>query len=109
MPLITPIAPSLNGQQVTEGAAANGDTFERRQGDCVLVVNNGSGGSINVTIVSRAAPDPGEAAADKVIAVPAGQRFLIGPFPQQFEDANGLVTVNYSATATVTRYVLDQS
>jgi hypothetical protein len=111
MALIAPIAPSLNGQEITasDTAAAATDTFERRQGDCVLVVNNGSGAPINVTIVSHATPDAGEASADKVVAVPAGKRYMIGPFPQQFEDASGIVTVNFSATATVTRWVLDQS
>lgn len=111
MTLIAPIAPSLNGQEITasDTAASASDTFERRQGDTVLIVNNGSGAPINVTIVSHANPQAGEAAADKVVAVPAGKRYMIGPFPQQFEDANGLITANFSATATVTRWVLDQS
>lgn len=92
------------------GAAAASDTFERRQGDCVLLVTNGSGASINCTFTSYASVDPGEAVANKVVAVPAGQTMLIGPFPQQFENpADGLVTCAFSATATVTRAVIDQS
>lgn len=109
MALITPVAPALTGATLALGAAAASDTFERRQGDSVLVVNNASGGSINVTIVSRATPDAGEAVADLVVAVPAGAQKMIGPFPQQFEDASGLVTANFSATASVTRAVIDQS
>lgn len=109
MAIVAQVAPSLNGSQLAFAAAAAGDQFERRQGDAVLVVNNASGAPINVTVTSFATPDAGEAAANKVVAVPAGQILMIGPFPQQFEDSAGLVNVAYSATASVTRAVIDQS
>lgn len=110
MALIAPIAPSLNGQAVVMGAAAASDTFERRSGKSILLVTNGSGAPINVTFTSYASPDPGEAAANKVVAVAAGATSLIGPFPQQFEDpATGLVTAAFSATTTVTRAVISQT
>lgn len=109
MSLIAPVSPALAGATLTLGAASASDTFQRLQGDSVLVVNNGSGGSINVTIVSHATPEAGESVSDLVVAVGAGAQKMIGPFPQQFEDENGLVTANFSATATVTRAVIDQS
>lgn len=100
-------------QAVDEGAvlalaAANVDGHSiPGGGDTVLIVNNGSGGSINVTIQTAATED-GLAIADQVVAVGAGVQKVIGPFrPGTYNRASGdtdpgLVYVDFSAVATVT-------
>lgn len=76
-------------------------------GDVRLVVNNGSGGSINVTIQTAATED-GLAIADQVVAVGAGVQKVIGPFrPTTYDRASGAadpgeVYVDFSAVTSVT-------
>lgn len=96
------------GVAPTYGAVAASDTF-LNIGDerTYLHVQNGSGASINVTITARKTsvkvPGVGQLAiANLVIAVPATSERIIGPFSEAFNDSDGLVTVGYSATATVT-------
>ena len=72
-----------------------------------IEVNNGGGVSTNVTIPAQQAsvniPGVGvQTISDIVVAVPAGQRRLIGPFTLAYRNSAGNVTVNYSATASVT-------
>lgn len=68
-----------------------------------LEVNNGGGGSINVTVKT-----PGLAAgleiAEQIIAVAAGVRKKIGPFPQPaiYNQTDGSVHIDYSAVTSVT-------
>jgi hypothetical protein len=82
-------------------AAGGGDTFVN-DGRTFLEVLNGSGGSINVTFTTPALVQ-GIAVSDPVVAVGAGVRKKIGPFPTElFNDANGAVGVAYSAVTTVT-------
>lgn len=106
MAVLTPTKTSLNA--VTLGgvaAAVGGDKFPWAPGT-FLFVKNGSGGSINTTLVSQYGTGDGYVPADKVIAVGAGAEKLIGPIPQAFKDANGDVNVTYSAVASVTVQVL---
>jgi hypothetical protein len=76
-------------------------------GDVVLLVNNASGGSINVT-VQTAATEDGLAVADQVVAVAAGAIKAIGPFRATTYDRAGgaadpgTVYVDFSAVASVT-------
>jgi hypothetical protein len=67
-----------------------------------IYVNNGSGGSINVTIPSTKTVD-GLAVPNRVVAVPAGQNRLIGPFLGEVSNQpDGSVHVNFSAVTSVT-------
>ena len=70
------------GLEVTpeSGDQANGHSFDNESEKVVVWVINGSGASINVTIVTNATID-GIALTDKVVAVPAGEERFIGPFP----------------------------
>lgn len=76
-------------------------------GDTILLVNNASGGSINVTVQTPATED-GLAVADQVVAVGAGVIKSIGRFKPTLYDRPsggadpGLVYVDFSAVATVT-------
>lgn len=58
-------------------------------GDVVLLVNNASGGSINVTVQTPATED-GLAVAEQVVAVAAGVIKAIGPFrPSTYDRPSG--------------------
>lgn len=68
-----------------------------------LMVVNGGGGSINVTVAVPGNTKYGEANPDKVIAVAAGATKLIGPFPADLADpSDGLVAISYSGVSSVT-------
>lgn len=76
-------------------------------GDVLLLVNNASAGSINVTVQTPGTTD-GLAIAEQVVAVAAGAIKAIGPFrsttydrPSGAADA-GMVYVDFSAVASVT-------
>lgn len=81
-------------------------------GDVILLVENGSAGSINVTIQTAATTD-GLAVADQVVAVAAGALKAIGPFkPTTYDRASGAadagkVYVDFSAVTTVTCAALE--
>lgn len=86
-------------------AGAGGDSFANN-GHVFLEVDNGGGGAINVVIDSPNVPAPEGATQynpDVTVAVAAGARKIIGPFPPfRFNDASGLVNVSYSGVVTVT-------
>ena len=72
-----------------------------------LHVKNGGGSPTNVTItaVKTSARVPGVGVvsiSDEVVAVPAGEERIIGPFTEAYMDVDGTVTIGYSATASVT-------
>lgn len=72
-------------------------------GDIFIEVKNGSASPINVTIQTGGTL-MGEPVADKVVSVPATTGdCMIGPFPPAlYNQADGLVYVDFSAVATVT-------
>lgn len=76
-----------------------------------LHVKNGGGGSINVTITavktSASVAGVGNVTiSDQVVAVPAGEERMIGPFTEAFTDTDGDVTIGYSGTTSVTAAAL---
>lgn len=74
----------------------------RNRGNQFLHVKNGSGSSINVTLVTPVEVG-GRAVDDDVIAVAAGAEKMIGPFDESiYNNPDGTVNVNFSAVATVT-------
>lgn len=87
-------------------APADGDIVE---GGTLLVVANGSGASVDVTLVNPNTQD-GLAVANRVVAVAAGATKHI-PVPSRMAqdvdalEGAGKVLVNYSAVTTVTRGV----
>jgi len=95
-------------------AAVNStDTFQNN-GKMILHVKNGNGSVCAVTIDDPNSRTPVSATAfnpDVATIVPAttGERFW-GPFdPNRFNDANGIATITYSVTASVTAEVIDCS
>lgn len=100
--------PGVAGAAPGLAAVSASDTFVN-DGRCLLHVKNGGVGSTNVTIDDVGTPNPGSATSfnpDVVVAVPAGEERVIGPFPTaRFNTSGGLVTVSYSVTTTVTAAV----
>ncbi|NJO81675.1 MAG: hypothetical protein HC828_02150 [Blastochloris sp.] len=90
------------GRQSPENvpAGAGGDSFPN-SGKTFVEVVNGSGSSITVNIA--AVLDGVTDASFRSVAVPAGARRIIGPFPTSpYNDSNSRVNLTYSATASVT-------
>lgn len=94
-------------------APADGDIVDMSGAGTFVEVANGSGGSINVTILNPQEYN-GLDVADRVVAVAAGTTAKI-PVPAFFKqdvgtmdagiDVGGKALINYSAVATVTRGV----
>jgi len=89
-------------------AAGGGDTFDP-DADTFIVVKNGGGASITVTVPTpRVDPATGLAEADVSVSVPnAGERW-IGPFPFEVyaDPATGLGSIGYSGVTSVTTAVI---
>lgn len=84
-----------------QAADAAGDTLIPSE-RTFLRVNNGSAAAITVTINSVRPCDQGFD-HDAVVSVAAGARPDIGPLPpERFAGAGGVVSVTYSAVASVT-------
>lgn len=98
MALLTVAPIVVAGTTDTLAQAAN-CTVDCSNGRTFLTVLNGSGGSINVTIVTPGTDDDGNAIADRVIAVGAGVRKHLRLNPGTY---SGIADVAYSATADVT-------
>lgn len=102
MATVAPQRPNLTGLAATYAAAsAGGDKFDPGE-RVVLHVKNASAASVTVTVVT---PNTilGLAVADAQVAVPAGAERFIGPFPREhFAGSDGLVSVTWSAAASVT-------
>lgn len=84
-------------------AAANVDGHSwANNGRQFLYVKNAAGAPITVTFPIPVTVD-GQAVASKTVSVPAttGER-LIGPFPAQYQQADGDVWVDFSAVTSVT-------
>jgi hypothetical protein len=85
----------------------DGDAFQNN-GNVFLVVTNGSGSSINVTLDAyptgntTVTPD-GLAVADRVVAVPAAATRYIGPFPPSIYNrpSDGKARATCSAVTSV--------
>jgi len=80
----------------TNGNSSDNHTLAN-DGKTVLLVENSSGSSVTVTIVSVADPVTGRT-GDISLAVADGQNRLFGPFPKYlFNQAADVVNVNVSA------------
>lgn len=101
------------GLLASYAAVADGDTIPAGGSDRVFLhVKNGDTGSINVTVAATRAtatvPGVGTLTVpDIVVAVPAGEDRMIGPFPPAYTAADGTVTVNYDSVISITAAALD--
>lgn len=97
--LVEALAPAVIAGEIIDG------------GNTALVVNNGGGAPITVTVTSTYTQD-GLALANLVVTVAAGVTRRIGPFPSRTfvqpstaVEGAGRVLVDYSAVTSVTRAV----
>lgn len=82
-------------------AAAGGDTFPNT-GREVLIIKNGGGAPITLTVATPATVD-GLAVADLTATIGAGATRMIGPFPPSvYSASDGSVALTYSAVTSVT-------
>lgn len=87
-------------------AAAGGDVFPN-DGNTRLLVTNGGGSSINVTVTPQNTVN-GLSLSAVVVAVGAGVSKIIGPFPPQyFNNASNQVVLTYSGVTSVTVAVIN--
>lgn len=92
--------------------AANGNSFDNAGENVVLIVKNGSGGDLTVTISTPGTVD-GVALTDKAVVVTTAEERVIGPFPNslygQVDADNSIdeaVLVDFSTGTTVTMAVI---
>ena len=103
MATLTTQAAAIAGTAITMASAgASGDKVDAGE-HTGLLVTNGSGSSITVTIAVPGNTKYGVAEPDVTVTVANGATKLIGPFPVDLEDdTDRLVHVSYSATSSVT-------
>lgn len=92
----------IEGTAVTMAAAsAGGDKVPPNLNGALMVVN-GDAAAKTVTVVVPGNTKYGQADPDVTVTVPAGATALVGPFPQDLADVDGLVAITYSAVTSVT-------
>lgn len=83
-------------------ADATGNTFLNGDEHTFLVVKNGGGAGITVSLDILTTID-GQPVTDRTVSVPAAGERWIGPFPKiYYNNASDLVTVTYSGVTSVT-------
>lgn len=111
--VLNAVAPAIDGTPFTYSAvsAVPGDGDAVQPGT-VLLINNASGAAITVTIVTGGTSDQALAISDYTFSIPATTQEAVGPIPggptwvQPSGVTAGLVHIDYSASATVTRAAL---
>ena len=93
----------IAGTALTFAAATSGGDKVPPDAEGILLVVNGSGSSITVTVAVPGKTRFGQDEPDVAVAVAAGKTAAIGPLPQALADSSdGLVHITYSAVTTVT-------
>jgi hypothetical protein len=103
--VVTPTASATAGALLTAVSLNTAGISIPDDGRTMLVVVNGAGAPINVTIkTTRALPD-GAALPDRVIAVTNATAKLLGPFlPSTHAQASGGIHIDFSSITTITVY-----
>lgn len=93
---------SIGGLSPNYGAAAAGDKV--KPGDRTwIVVKNGGGSPVTVTLDATGLAPGGLPPTDPTVSVPASGERWIGPIiPDAYRGTDGLCAISYSATASVT-------
>lgn len=105
MATYTAEASSVLGTALTQRSAASGDKINPDQ-NLMLIVSNGSGGSINLTITVPGNNAYSQANPDPVIAIGAGVTKAILLLRDWADPTDGTIALSWSATTTVTFYVV---
>lgn len=92
----------IEGTEATYNSASGGGDKVAGGDDVVLHVKNGDASDHDVTIVTPGEV-AGQAIGDVTVTVPAGEERFIGPLtPSIFEGSDGLVSLTWSATTSMT-------
>jgi hypothetical protein len=86
--------------------AATPTTGDKVRPDSIIRAINGSGGAVTMTMVTPQTVDGDLAVADRDVAIPAGEHRFIRATATYRNPADGLVTITWSATASVTFEVI---
>lgn len=106
MATVSSQAPNLTGLNATYSAASGGGDKFTPTKRTMLHIKNGGGVSVTATITTPKTY-AGLAVGDAAVTVPAGEERLAGPFdPELFQASDGLASIAWSATASVTFAVL---
>lgn len=109
---LTPIAfgwvPGATGVDITPttalttlGAGVTTVTFPNFNGNVLLIINNGTAGTINIQPVAVRTVE-GQTVTIPAYALPAGKVQAFGPFPPNDFNVAGIMTVNVAGAALVT-------
>ena len=92
---------SVSGMTPSYTAAiVDGHSFPNNK-PTFIHVKNGAGSDVTITI-QTALTKEGLDLADRTVTVTAGSETMIGPFSDIYNQSDGSVYVDYSATASVT-------
>lgn len=83
------------------GAGVTTVTFPNFNGNVILIINNGSGSTVNVQPVAVRTVE-GQSVTVPAFALPAGKVQAFGPFPPNDFNVAGTMTVNVAGAASVT-------
>jgi hypothetical protein len=114
MATLTPNPPSLAGVNGNMVAVSSSDVVQNPKGNAIIRVKNADASPHTLTIhpgssfTTRQGDGtyPNINTPDIVVVVAAGAEMYIGPIPRAYNDANGNVVTNWSATTSVTMDVL---
>ncbi|GAA0638230.1 hypothetical protein GCM10010174_70100 [Kutzneria viridogrisea] len=102
----TPQAFVIDGVAPTYSAVSGNNDQVANNGRRLVHVKNGGGSSLTVTVGIGGAIN-GHSPTGVAVSIAAGADKFIGPFPASYNQADGTVYLDYSATASVTRAVLE--
>lgn len=109
MALMTAVRPTAAGTTIAGAAVTSSDTISANDlgsRGAYLVVTNGGGSSINVTVSDASLTPAGNAATTTAVAVPNGTSKVFYISPAAVNLTTNVVTVTYSGTTTVTYQLL---
>lgn len=103
---LTPATAARTGVDIAGVACTSGGDSFQNDGSQFLLIKNGDISSHDVIVTPTAKLD-GQSVAARTVAVAAGVTKIFGPFPPaQFNDADDLVQVTYSAVTSMTAKVI---
>jgi len=98
---ITAVAPARAINLLAGESANTAGNYFANNGQQLLIIESTGAGTATVTIATPLTID-GEAVADKVVAIGAGERHLLGFFPPAwYNDAESYVQLSYSAVVDI--------
>lgn len=94
---------TATGTTPTYGAVASEDTITvAGSGLLLLHVKNGGGGADTVTIVDAGSTPAGNSASNPTVSVPSSTGDKIIVLSPKLADSDGVITIQHSATSSVT-------